>query len=109
MPHAHINNIDIYYEIHGQGPAVLLIPGLGSDTATWQQLIPALQKEYRLILLENRGSGRSAKPEGPYTTIQMADDAAALLADLEIERAHVIGKSMGGMIALYLAGQKPCV
>src|SRR5437762_12906172 len=107
MPHARINDIDLYYEIHGQGDWVLLIPGLGSDAATWQPLVSDLKTKYRFVLMENRGSGRSSKPEGPYTTSQMADEAAALMDHLSIERTHVIGKSMGGMIAQILGGRYP--
>ena len=107
MPFFRINEIDLYYEIRGQGDAVLLIPGLGSDAATWQPLVEEFQKNFRLVVMENRGSGRSSKPEGPYTTSQMADEAALLMEHLEIDRAHIIGKSMGGMIAQILAARYP--
>ena len=104
--HAHLNGIDLFYEEHGSGDPVLLIPGLGSDTGTWATVLPALEK-YRVISIENRGSGRSGKPPGPYTTALMAEDAMALLNELKIERAHVIAKSMGGMIAQMLAAAHP--
>ncbi len=96
----------MYYELHGSGDAVLLIPGLGSDSGTWATVLPALAP-YKIVSVENRGSARSGKPPGPYSTEMMAEDAASLLEHLEIERAHVIGKSMGGMVAQILAARYP--
>ena len=104
---ARVNKIDIYYESHGFGDPILLIPGLGSDANTWAPFVPEFADRYRIIILENRGSVRSCRPPGPYTTDQMAEDAAALLDHLGIARAHVIGKSMGGMIAQVLAARFP--
>ncbi|PWT90852.1 MAG: alpha/beta hydrolase [Acidobacteria bacterium] len=106
MSFAQVRDVDLYYEVHGNGDPILLIPGLGSDANTWAPFVPAFSS-YRTILIENRGSGRSAKPPGPYTTEEMADDAAAILDYLGINRAHVIGKSMGGMIAQILAAKYP--
>lgn len=107
MPYARVNKTDLYYEIHGYGDPVLLIPGLGSDTTTWANFLPYVQDEYKLILLENRGSGRSGKPPGEYTTELMAEDAVALLEYVGVQRAHIVGKSMGGMIAQILAARHP--
>ena len=106
MPQAKVNGIDLYYETQGEGDVLLLIPGLASDINTWSPL----QKgsfPYRWIALENRGAGRSSKPAGPYSMEMMADDAAAVLRSLGIHTAHVIGKSMGGMIAQHLAVRHP--
>jgi 3-oxoadipate enol-lactonase len=105
MSFAEVNGVKLYYELHGEGEPVLLIPGLGSDAATWGTFLE--QHRYRFIVLENRGSSRSSKPVGPYSTEIMASDAAALLAHLGISRAHVIGKSMGGMIAQWVAVRYP--
>jgi pimeloyl-ACP methyl ester carboxylesterase len=104
---ARIRDIDLYYEAHGSGEPLLLIPGLGSDANTWGAFVPQYSTKYRIILMENRGAGRSAKPEGPYATEQMAEDAVALLDHLGIERAHIIGKSMGGMIAQWIGARHP--
>src|SRR3712207_194537 len=103
MSIARINGIDLYYEETGSGPPLLLIAGLGGNTLGWVMLLPALAQHFRVIAFDNRGAGRSSAPPGPYTTRQMADDAAALLAHLGIERAHVLGLSLGGMIAQELA------
>jgi 3-oxoadipate enol-lactonase len=101
MPSAtvHVNGIDLYYEEHGSGPPLLLIPGLSSTGFT----LPALEPQFRCISVDNRGAGRSAAPPGPYTTRLLADDAAALLEHLGIARAHVLGFSLGGLIAQELA------
>lgn len=107
MPYFAVNQVTLYYEVNGEGTPVLLIPGLGSDANTWAPLFPAFQDRYSLILLENRGSGRSGKPEESYNTGQMAKEAVALLDHLQIQKAHVIGKSMGGMIAQILAASHP--
>jgi 3-oxoadipate enol-lactonase len=107
MTYVRVNDINLYYEVHGSGEPVLLIPGLGSDAGTWATFLPDIKDSYQAILLENRGSARSTKPDGPYTTQAMAQDAVALLDNLGIERVHLIGKSMGGMIAQILAARYP--
>jgi len=99
----HVNGIDLYYEERGSGPPLLNIPPLSSTGFT----IPALEPHFRFITFDNRGAGRSAVPPGPYTTRLMADDAAALLDHLGIERAHILGFSLGGMIAQELAINYP--
>ncbi|HET9985905.1 MAG TPA: alpha/beta fold hydrolase [Longimicrobiales bacterium] len=95
--------MDLYYEIRGSGPALLLVEGLGVATWLWARQAPAFAECFTTILFDNRGVGRSAKPPGPYTIGEMAADAAGLLEALDVERAHVLGVSMGGMIAQELA------
>src|SRR5215212_1479949 len=107
MPSTQVNGIDLYYEETGSGPPLLLIAGLGGNTLGWAMLLPALAEHFRVIAFDNRGAGRSSAPAGPYTTGQLADDTAALLDRLGIERTHVIGLSMGGMIAQELALAHP--
>lgn len=97
----------LYYEEAGAGEPLLLIAGFGANTTAWRMLRPALEPHFRLIMLDNRGAGRSAVPPGPYTTAQMADDAAALLRRLGVAQARVLGNSMGGMIAQELALRHP--
>lgn len=94
----------LYVEEHGDGDALLLITGLGYAIWSWQRQIPAWSRRFRVIAVDNRGTGRSPKPPGPYSIEQMADDAAEAL---EGRRAHVAGFSMGGYIAQTLALRHP--
>lgn len=103
MPYVRTNGIRYYYEERGQGDPLLLIMGLGTEGSVWEEHARAWEPHYRCILVDNRGTGRSDAPPGPYSTRMMADDAAGLLEALGIERAHVAGISMGGAIAQELA------
>ena len=103
MPLAQLNGIERYYQETGGGDPLLLINGLTGTCLGWDPLVPSLAGHFRVITSDNRGVGRSWAPPGPYTTRQMADDAAALLTHLGVARAHVVGSSMGGMIAQELA------
>ncbi len=107
MPTIHINGVDLYYESHGAGESVLLIHGLGSSTRDWDPQIPALSKQFEAIAFDVRGHGRSSKPKQRYTVKLFAADAAALMRALGIGPAHVVGISMGGMIAFQLAVDAP--
>ena len=107
MGRASVNGIELYYEYHGTGPALLLVPGLGADTRLFGGVIGPLAGTCQVIAFDPRGGGRSDKPPGPYTVEQMANDAEGLLDVLGIERAVVVGYSMGGRIALSLALDHP--
>src|SRR5215510_118655 len=107
MSIAKIGSLDIFYEEHGGGDPLLLIMGLAADSTAWMFQLPAFAEHYRTIVFDNRGVGRSSKPAGPYTIHEMADDAAGLLDALHVARAHVVGVSMGGMIAQELALRHP--
>lgn len=89
----------IHYEVYGSGEPVLLVMGLGSNAYGWYRTIPWLSERYQAIAFDNRGTGRSEVPPGPYSIVQMAADAAAVLDATGHERAHVVGASLGGMIA----------
>jgi pimeloyl-ACP methyl ester carboxylesterase len=106
MPFSRINGIDLYYEVHGEGYPMLLLPGLGSDANTWAPFL-AGAPNYRAVIPENRGCARSSKPESGYSIEIMAHDAAILMDHLGIERAHVLGKSMGAMVAQFLTARHP--
>ena len=108
MPTAHIGNIIIHYQIQGQGEPLLLIMGYRGSGFMWgEDLIALLACHFQVIFFDNRGTGLSDKPETLYTIPMMADDAAGLLRHLGIQRAHVFGVSMGGMIAQELALRHP--
>jgi 3-oxoadipate enol-lactonase len=99
----------IAYDASGRrdGPPVLLLQGLGADARGWAlQRIP-LGRRYRLIGVDNRGVGGSANAPRPYSLEQMADDAVAVLDAEGVERAHVVGASMGGVLAQILAARHP--
>ena len=85
VPTTHVNDIDLYYEVAGEGASVLLIPGLGVDVNYFRGIIDALSSRHRVLAFDPRGAGRSDKPDEPYTIEGMADDAAALLAHLGID------------------------
>jgi len=107
MPYAQAGDIKLYYEVHGSGDPLVLIPGLGSDTRLFSTVVPRrLSERNRVVVLDPRGGGQSDKPAGPYSIGQMTDDVAGLMGALGIARAHVMGYSMGGKIALQLAADQ---
>jgi 3-oxoadipate enol-lactonase len=104
MPEVRVGDINLHYEIQGDGDPVLMIMGLGSSSASWDPvLVSELARSFRTIVYDNRGTGQSDKPKIPYTLEMFADDASGLLDALQIDRVHVFGVSMGGMIAQELA------
>lgn len=107
MPFARVNGVNLYYEEHGAGEPMLLIMGFGGNTHGWVGQIPELSRHFHVIAFDNRGAGQSDKPEGPYSMEVFADDAAGLMTYLGVQSAHVVGVSMGGMIAQHLALRYP--
>jgi 3-oxoadipate enol-lactonase len=108
MPVVKVRDINMHYETYGTGEPLMLLPGLGAACKTcFFRQIPRLAEEFRVIGIDNRGSGLSDKPETGYSVETMADDAAELLASLDIHRAHILGLSMGGMIAQHMALRHP--
>jgi 3-oxoadipate enol-lactonase len=96
--------IDLYYEVHGEGEPLVFIPATGFGGDVWlADQVPALANSLQVIVFDPRGCGRSTHATGVYTIEQMAHDTVALLDHLGIERAHVLGHSMGGRIALQMA------
>ena len=102
-----VGGLRMYYELSGNGQPLVLIAGLGVDVSECGQLIEALSAHYRVLAFDNRGAGRTDKPDAPYSVEQMADDTAGLMRSLGIGRAHVVGISLGGRIALDLALNHP--
>jgi pimeloyl-ACP methyl ester carboxylesterase len=109
MPTLQLHDIRLYYEIAGQGDPVVFIHGLGSSARDWEYQVPFFAPRYRVVVFDVRGHGRSDKPTGPYSVPLFAQDAAALIRALEAAPAHVVGISMGGMIALQLAVDEPAL
>src|SRR5262245_23183263 len=108
MPRQRVGDIEIYYEVHGDGPRTLtMIRGLGSNLTAWYEQMPELARRFRVVVFDNRGAGRTDKPDAPYTIAQMADDTAGLVAALGIQRTALLGISMGGMIAQEFALKYP--
>lgn len=103
VPRARVNDIELYYEVQGDGQPVLLIPGLGVGLDFFRPIIDGLAASCRVVAFDPRGAGQSDKPDVPYTIDGMTDDAVGLLQHLGIGRATVIGSSMGGRVALILA------
>ena len=97
----------IAWERHGSGPPLLLIHGLGYARWGWEPVLPGLAERFSVVLFDNRGIGESDAPPGPYTAAEMADDAVQVLEEAGIERAHVVGTSLGGMVAQELALSRP--
>jgi 3-oxoadipate enol-lactonase len=97
----------IAHEVTGEGPPLLLIQGLGYPRWGWEPIVAPLAKAYQVITFDNRGIGDSDAPPGPYDTAMMAADAVTVLDALRVPRAHVMGASLGGMIAQSLVLDHP--
>ena len=103
-----LNDANLYYEVHGvDGPPLLLVAGLASDVSSWQTVLPVLSEHFRVIIVDNRGIGRSLPEDAPVSVDLMADDCAALIDHLGYGPVHVLGHSMGGFTALSLAARYP--
>lgn len=109
MPYQTVNGIKIYYEEQGKGEPLILINGLAFPMDLWFAQIRELSKDFRVIALDNRGIGRSDKPDEEYSIALMASDAVGLLKSLGIEKSHVAGLSMGGFISQEIALSYPDV
>jgi pimeloyl-ACP methyl ester carboxylesterase len=108
MPKAHVNGINIHYQTSGQGPDVVLIHGATANMAFWyMSSLPALVKEFRVTTYDMRGHGYSDVPPSGYSSVEMSADLSALLDHLKIERAHLVGHSFGGVVALHTAALHP--
>jgi pimeloyl-ACP methyl ester carboxylesterase len=103
MPTADTNGIRIHYEVHGEGRPLLLILGLGSDLSEYTALIDLFAARSQVIVFDNRGAGRTDKPDAPYSIELMAADTLGVLDAAGVTRADVLGISLGGRIALELA------
>jgi pimeloyl-ACP methyl ester carboxylesterase len=98
MPVAAVNGIELHYELEGSGPPLLLIAGLGAGRLTWAPIVPVLADGFTCITFDNRGTGPAPPPPGPYTIDQLADDAAALIDELDLGSVAAVGWSLGGCV-----------
>ena len=97
----------IAWERHGEGPPLLLVHGLGYARWGWEPVVEPLARAFEVLLFDNRGVGESDAPPGPYSVAELAADALQVLDEAGVERAHVCGTSLGGMVAQQLALDHP--
>lgn len=104
---ANVNGINLCYRIDGEGDPIVGIHGYGSKKESFMAQTPVLGKQFKMISYDNRGSGKSERPNTPYMMEMFADDLNGLLVYLRIKKTHIIGLSMGGMIALKFVNKYP--
>jgi 3-oxoadipate enol-lactonase len=103
-----VGDIHLYYELYGQGSPLVLIAGTGISCASWRVFqVPEFSKHFQVLIYDHRGLGRSDKPDAPYSTRLFAKDCAGLMDALGIQGAHIMGHSMGGRVAQWLALDYP--
>jgi len=107
MPYTEINGVELYYELEGTGEPLVCIHGLQGDASNFKSLMPRLSRELAVLTFDQRGSGRSGKPDVPYSMQQLADDTTALIKAVGFDSSSVFGVSMGGMIAQEIALRHP--
>jgi len=107
MPTVKVGDINMYYEVHGQGEAIILIPGLGAGRTSWFRQLRAFKKHYKVITFDPRSIGKSSRPKELYSFRALADDVVGLMDHLAIKKADVLGQSMGGLVAQELAIDYP--
>jgi pimeloyl-ACP methyl ester carboxylesterase len=107
MPKVKVNDITINYESQGTGEPLVLIPYLAADNACYAFQVADYAKHFTCISLDPRGAGETDKPDGSYSTEMFADDVAAFMQAIGVEKAHVSGVSLGGAIGLWLASKYP--
>ena len=107
MEKAHINGVELCYDLRGTGSPLVMIHGAQGDQTMFNNFAPPFTQNYRVLTFDQRGSGLSEKPHGDYSIAQLADDTAALMTHVGFDRADIIGVSMGGMIAQEFALRYP--
>ena len=107
MPRLARPGVSLHYDTRGRGAPLLLVAGLASDALSWLSVAEPLASRYRTIAPDNRGVGRTVPQDVPVDVDTMADDCAALLDHVGVERASVVGHSMGGFVAQRLALRHP--
>ncbi|HEX8354501.1 MAG TPA: alpha/beta hydrolase [Pyrinomonadaceae bacterium] len=107
MPTASADGVELYYEEHGRGEPLVLVPGFGTGAWIWYRQVPAFAERFRTVVFDPRGVARSGGRDEPLTMRRFADDVAALLDALGVEAAHVLGASFGGFVAQEFALAHP--
>lgn len=107
MPKADLGDVHINYEVLGQGDPLVLITGLGGEISFWKKYLPVLSRHHRVLVLDNRGAGETDYPSSLFTMRIMAEDIVRLMDQLDIQRTHVLGWSMGGNVAQEIAINHP--
>lgn len=107
MPKKKVNDINLYFEITGEGEPLLLIHGLGSSTRDWEEQVPFFSDKYQVITIDLRGHGKTDKPKGPYSISMFAKDIAELLKSLMLTSVNIVGISLGGTIGFQFAVDYP--
>lgn len=107
MPKVTVGDAQIFYEVYGSGPPVFLVPGLGGVGSYWQPNIAAFAARYQVVVHDHRGTGQSSRSMIRYSVDQMTDDLVAVMDELGIRRAHIVGHSTGGAIGQTLAAKHP--
>lgn len=107
MPTARVDDIEMYYEVSGDGPPLVLILGLAGDLSEVGGIIAGFAEHFTVLAFDNRGAGRTDKPHEPYTIERMADDTVGLMRHVGVAKAHVLGISMGGRVAMDVALRYP--
>jgi 3-oxoadipate enol-lactonase len=102
-----LTDVQMYYELLGSGDPLLLIPGLGATTRLWDPILPELAERFSVISPDNRGAGRSISKRPLKSLCDLSSDLVELLDTLQVDRAHVMGISMGGVVAQRLAVDHP--
>jgi 3-oxoadipate enol-lactonase len=107
MPQANVNGVRLYYKAQGQGEALVMIPGMGARHTSWFRQLPAFKRRFRVITFDPRSIGRSERPKQPYGFRALADDVVGLMDHLAVEKAHIFGQSLGGLVAQEVAIDYP--
>ena len=107
MPTVSVNGVELYYEEHGRGEPLVLVPGFGTGLWIWYRQVAAFAERFRVVVFDPRGVANSPAPDAPFTMRDLAEDLAALLEELKVEKAHVLGASFGGFVAQEFALAHP--
>lgn len=107
MTKTNINGVNLYYEVHGKGKPLVLIAGFSCRTDLWELLLPYFTENFQVLIFDNRGVGQSDAPDSSLTIEDMAADTLALIDQLQLQKPHILGHSMGGAIAQMIAKRHP--